>query len=86
MPEVTATVGQSVCCLPMLIALFGAFFCLAPFIAIIYISSLFPIDPDSSGWQCSLISYEHLGVKQSDHAVTTKNIEVGEKLQKTGKC
>lgn len=24
--------------------------------------------------------FEHLGVKQSDHAVTTKNIKVGEKL------
>ena len=28
--------------------------------------------------------YEHLGVKQSNHAVTTKDIKVGEKLQKTG--
>ena len=40
-------VGQSVCRLPMLIALFASFLCLAS-ITIMYISSPFPIDPGTS--------------------------------------
>ena len=56
--EKSGTVGQSVCCLRMLITLFAAFLCLASFIVIMYISSAFPIDPSSSGRQCSHIATE----------------------------
>ena len=40
--------GQRVCRLPMLIALFASFLCLASLIAMMYISSPFPIDPRCS--------------------------------------
>ena len=41
-PQMKVRVGQSVCRLPMLIALFAPFLCLASFVAIMYISSHFP--------------------------------------------
>ena len=41
-PQMKVRVGQSVCRLPMLIALFAPFLCLASFVTIMYISSHFP--------------------------------------------
>ena len=41
-PQMKVHVGQSVCRLPMLIALFAPFLCLASFVTIMYISSHFP--------------------------------------------